>query len=579
MKEIISIIGQVLTLVGALGLFLYGMKLMSEALQKVAGAKMRQILSAMTNSRIKGVLTGILVTTTIQSSSATTVMIVSFVNAGLLSLIASVGVIMGANIGTTITAWIIALLGFKVSLSFLSLPLIGLSFPLFFSNNSKRKSWGEFVIGFAILFIGLQFLKESVPDINGNPEALDFLASFTKLGFLSVLIFVAVGTVLTIIIQSSSATMALTLVMCYNGLIPFELAAAMVLGENIGTTITANVAAVVANVSAKRTARAHLIFNVFGVLWMISFFHYFLRGIDLFLQSKHGVSILATNISAADFESVKGIYPIGLAVFHTSFNIINTILLIGFAPLIAKLATKMVPDNGDDDEEFRLKYINTGLFSTSELATTQAQNEIMNFGARIQKMYSLLESLMTEKKHKKYYKLLKKIEKYEQITDDLEYEIAQFLTKVSEGEISSTSSLKIRAMLKIIDDMESVGDSIYQLSRVYDNLESSKFKLHKDQIAAIRDLSTLVKNAFNEMNDNLEKDFNDVDVNVANDLEKKINQKRNELRQQHVEDLKEKKYGHKVGSYYSDIFSINEKIGDYIINVSEAIDEYQESKA
>lgn len=578
MKEIISIIGQVLTLIGALGLFLYGMKLMSEALQKVAGAKMRQILSAMTNSRIKGVLTGILVTTTIQSSSATTVMIVSFVNAGLLTLIASVGVIMGANIGTTITAWIIALLGFKVSLSFLSLPLIGLSFPLFFSNNSKRKSWGEFIIGFAILFIGLQFLKESVPDINGNPEALNFLASFTKLGFFSVLIFVAVGTVLTIIIQSSSATMALTLVMCYNGLIPFELAAAMVLGENIGTTITANVAAMVANVSAKRTARAHLIFNVFGVIWMISFFNYFLRGIDMFLQSKHGVSILATNLSVSEFDSIKGVYPIGLAIFHTSFNVINTLLLIGFAPLIARLATKMVPDNGDDDEEFRLKYINTGLFSTSELATTQAQNEIMNFGARIEKMYSLVENLMTEKKHKKYYKLLKKIEKYEQITDNLEYEIAQFLTKVSEGEISGTSSLKIRAMLKIIDDMESVGDSIYQLSRVLDNLENSKLKLHKDQLAAIFDMNIIVEKAFSEMNDNLEKDFNDVDVSNANDLEKRINLKRNELRQQHVEDLKEKKYSHKSGSYYSDIFSINEKIGDYIINVTEAIGEYQESK-
>ena len=271
MAEILSTIGKFLTLVGALGLFLYGMKLMSEALQKVAGSKMRQILAAMTNSRIKGVFTGILVTTTIQSSSATTVMIVSFVNAGLLSLIASVGVIMGANIGTTITAWIIALLGFKVSLSFLSLPLIGISFPLFFSKNSIRKSWGEFIIGFAILFIGLQFLKESVPDINGNPEALNFLSSFTDLGFLSILIFIGVGTLLTIIIQSSSATMALTLVMCYNGLIPFELAAAMVLGENIGTTITANIAAVVANVSAKRTARAHLIFNIFGVVWMVAF--------------------------------------------------------------------------------------------------------------------------------------------------------------------------------------------------------------------------------------------------------------------------------------------------------------------
>ncbi|WP_286019155.1 Na/Pi cotransporter family protein, partial [Candidatus Venteria ishoeyi] len=256
--EVLAFIGKALTLIGALGLFLYGMKLMSESLQKVAGSKMRQILAAMTNNRFKGVLTGLLVTTTIQSSSATTVMVVSFVNAGLLSLIGAVGVIMGANIGTTVTAWVISLLGFKISLSILSLPIIGLSFPLFFSKNSFRKSWGEFLIGFAILFIGLQFLKESVPDIKSNPEALHFLSSFTNLGYWSVIIFVAIGTVLTIIIQSSSATMALTLVMCYNGILPFELAAAMVLGENIGTTITANIASLVANVSAKRAARAHL---------------------------------------------------------------------------------------------------------------------------------------------------------------------------------------------------------------------------------------------------------------------------------------------------------------------------------
>lgn len=578
MSEILSFTGKLLTLIGALGLFLYGMKLMSEALQKVAGNKMRQILAAMTNSRIKGVLTGILVTTTIQSSSATTVMIVSFVNAGLLSLIASVGVIMGANIGTTITAWIIALLGFKVSLSFLSLPLIGLSFPLFFSKNSVRKSWGEFIIGFAILFIGLQFLKESVPDINGNPEALNFLSSFTDLGFWSILIFIGVGTLLTIIIQSSSATMALTLVMCYNGLIPFELAAAMVLGENIGTTITANIAAFVANVSAKRTARAHLIFNIFGVIWMVIFFNYFLQGIDLFMKQRHGVSLLSTNLSQADFESVKGLYPIGLAVFHTSFNVLNTLILIGFAPLIAKVATRMVPEKGEDDEEFRLKYINTGMFSTSELATMQAKKEILNFGIRIQKMYSFINSMLTEDKTKKYYKLLSKIEKYEQITDNLEQEIAEFLTKISEGEMSHESSLKIRAMLKIIDDMESVGDSIYQLSLVIDNLKKAKLKFTDNQLASLYSLSEIIDSSFVEMNSNLENDFANMDIKKAEAIEISINTKRNELRQQHVEDLKEKKYKHKVGSIYSDMFSINEKIGDYVINVSEAIYEYQESK-
>jgi len=338
--EIVTTIGKILTLIGSLGLFLYGMKIMSEALQKVAGGKMRQILAVMTNNRFKGALTGFLVTTTIQSSSATTVMIVSFVNAGLLSLIAAVGVIMGANIGTTVTAWIISLLGFKISLSFLSLPLIGISFPFFFSKNSLKKSWGELIIGFAILFIGLQFLKESVPDINNNPGILNFLSSFTDLGYISILIFVIIGTILTVIIQSSSATMALTLVMTYNGLIPFELAAAMILGENIGTTITANIAAFVANISAKRAARAHFIFNTFGVIWMLIVFHPFLRVIDHFMQHYHSISILSTDLSKVDYETIKQEYPIALSIFHTSFNILNTLMLIGFASLIAKIATK-----------------------------------------------------------------------------------------------------------------------------------------------------------------------------------------------------------------------------------------------
>lgn len=575
MSEILTIIGNILTLVGALGLFLFGMKLMSEALQKVAGNKMRTILAAMTSSRIKGVFTGLLVTTTIQSSSATTVMIVSFVNAGLISLIASIGVIMGANIGTTVTAWIIAILGFKVSLSFISLPIIGLSFPLFFSNNSNRKSWGEFMIGFAILFIGLQFLKESVPGLSGNHEALNFLSSFTNLGFLSILIFILVGTLLTVIIQSSSATMALTLVMCYNGLIPFELAAAMVLGENIGTTITANLAALVANVSAKRTARAHLIFNMFGVVWMVSVFHYFLLGIDYFLEQRHGVSVLKTNLSQQDFESVHDLYPIGLAVFHTSFNILNTLLLIGFAPLIAKIATKMVPDTGEEEEEFRLKFINSGLFSTSELAIIQARKEISSFGMRIEKMFTFIQILFDEEKTKKYHKLMSRIEKYEEITDTIELEIAVYLTKVSEGEISHESSKKIRAMLKIIDDMESVADAIYQLSKVIDNSRQNKSKFTQHQNNSIMEMFELIKHAFTEMNINLDNSFSDMNIEGAQNIEKQINEKRNQLRQQHIEDLKEKKYKHKTGTFYSDIFSINERIGDYIINVSEAIEEFQ----
>lgn len=575
--EVTSIIGKILTLAGSLGLFLYGMKLMSEALQKVAGSRMRHILAAMTNSRIKGVFTGMLITSTIQSSSATTVMIVSFVNAGLLSLVAAVGVIMGANIGTTVTAWLIALLGFKISLSFVSLPLIGLSLPLFFSKNSLRKSWAEFIIGFAILFIGLQFLKETVPDIHNNPDSLHFLASFTDLGFLSVLIFVVIGTILTIIIQSSSATMALTLVMCYNGLIPFELAAAMVLGENIGTTITANLAAIVANVFAKRAARAHLIFNIFGVIWMLAVFHYFLLGINYFLQKKHGISILNTHLSSLEYESIKNVYPIALAIFHTSFNVINTLILIGFAPFIAKVATLMVPQKSEDDEEFSLKYIKSGLFSTSELSILQARKEISDFGTRVETMFCLLQTLQTEIKPKKFYKLIKKIEKYEQVTDELELEIAQYLTNIAEGEISYESSKKIRAMLKMIDELESIADVIYSMSRIFDKVKEKKVKFLQHQTDSIKEMFDLLLQAFGEMNLNLGKGFSEVNTDKAFQLEAKINDKRDQLRQQHVEDLKEKRYKHKTGTFYSDLFSLSERIGDYIVNVNETIKEYQDT--
>jgi|AntAceMinimDraft_17_1070374.scaffolds.fasta_scaffold01237_1 phosphate:Na+ symporter len=576
--EIVTTIGKILTLIGSLGLFLYGMKIMSEALQKVAGGKMRQILAVMTNNRFKGALTGFLVTTTIQSSSATTVMIVSFVNAGLLSLIAAVGVIMGANIGTTVTAWIISLLGFKISLSFLSLPLIGISFPFFFSKNSLKKSWGELIIGFAILFIGLQFLKESVPDINNNPGILNFLSSFTDLGYISILIFVIIGTILTVIIQSSSATMALTLVMTYNGLIPFELAAAMILGENIGTTITANIAAFVANISAKRAARAHFIFNTFGVIWMLIVFHPFLRVIDHFMQHYHSISILSTDLSKVDYETIKQEYPIALSIFHTSFNILNTLMLIGFASLIAKIATKMVPGDDEDDEEFRLQYIDSGLFSTSELSIMQAKNEISNFGSRIEKMFLFIPSLLHEKRLKKYDKFLAKIEKYEQITDNIEIEIATYLTRISEDELTYDSSKKIRAMLKIIDDMESVGDVVYQLSIIIDNGNQRKLIFTDEQNNSLNELFEMIREAFVEMNKNLVSSYQEVNPATAFLFEKKINKKRNMMRHQHVDDLKEKKYKHKIGTYYSDVFSLTEKVGDYIINVTEAIVEYQDIK-
>ena len=572
--EVIKVFVGILTLIGALGLFLFGMKLMSESLQKVAGNKMRVILAAMTNNRIKGIFTGFLVTCTIQSSSATTVMIVSFVNAGLLSLIGAIGVIMGANIGTTITAWIISILGFKVSMYVLALPIIGLGFPLYFSRNSTWRAWGEFFIGFAILFIGLNFLKESVPDLQNNNGVLEFISKFSDLGFLSILIFVLIGSIITVLIQSSSATMALTLVMCYNGLIPFEMGAAMVLGENIGTTITANIAASVANISAKRTARAHFLFNMFGVIWILLIFNLFLRGIDSIVEHNHSYSLLKTTSSMSDFENVRNLLPIGLALFHSAFNIINTLLLVGFAPLIAKIATKMVPSKDEEDEEFRLKYINTGLLSTSELSLIQAHEEISFFGKRLSKMLLVTCDLLAEHKSKKIDYLLNKIEKYEQITDNIEIEIAEYLTKVSEGDISRDNSKRIRAMLKIIDDMESIGDVCYQMSKVINNKNKKKIKVTDEQSAHLNKILEMVKTSMDIMNHNLEVDFNKVNPDSAHKTENEINEYRNKLRQQNVEDLKEKKYKYKSGAFYSDIFSLSEKMGDYIINISEAIEEY-----
>lgn len=356
----------ILTLLGSLGLFLYGMKVMSDALMEVAGDKMRNILASMTSNRVKGVLTGFTITSIIQSSSATTLMVVSFVNAALLTLAESVSVIMGANIGTTVTAWLITILGFKVSMSAIALPLVALGFGLTFSKKIKTRHWGEFIVGFAVLFIGLQFLKESVPDIKQNPEILEWLKAYTDMGFWSVLLFLLIGTILTVVIQSSSATMALTLVMCYEGWIPFDMAAAMVLGENIGTTITANLAALVANYNAKRTAIAHLIFNVLGVIWVLILFFPFLNGINLFVTQ---------NGEPSPYHTPEAI-PVALSAFHTSFNIINTSLLIWFVPAIVKIVMKIIPFK--EEEKFAIdqpKYLNINALNYPQTAIQALVNE------------------------------------------------------------------------------------------------------------------------------------------------------------------------------------------------------------
>ncbi|MFH2140953.1 MAG: Na/Pi cotransporter family protein [Bacteroidota bacterium] len=562
---------EILTLIGSLGLFLYGMKMMSDSLQKAAGDRMRNILSRMTSNRFKGVLTGFMVTSVIQSSSATTVMVVSFVNAGLLTLIGSIGVIMGANIGTTVTAWVISLLGFKISICAFSLPIIALSFPFIFSKNPNRKSWGEFIIGFAILFIGLEFLKNSVPDIKNNPEILAFVSNYTDMGFGSVLIFLLIGSILTISIQSSSATMALTLVMCSNGWISFEHASAMVLGENIGTTITANLAALIANVSAKRTAFAHFLFNIFGVIWMLFVFKYFLSAIDkYFIVGNGGISMFSDSASLSEVDStnIKENMPVALSIFHTAFNLCNTILLIGFTPFIAKLVTKIVKSK--TKEKYRLRHMNAGILSTSELSVIQAQQEIVIYAKRSKKMLGYVKQLFNETEEEKLEYLFNQIEKYENIGDNMEIEIASYLAKLSQGELSLHASSRIRAMHKIIDNIESIFDASHNIERTLKRKKLEKIWFSQDLRDNTNKMISLVDKALDVMIANLELDYEKVDIEEASLLEDRINEFRDQLKKGNEDGLKNKDYKYNASVIYSDIFSYCETMGDHIINVSEA---------
>ncbi|MCL3780380.1 Na/Pi cotransporter family protein [Prolixibacteraceae bacterium JC049] len=548
-----------LTLVGSLGMFLYGMKLMSESLQKVAGSRMREILSSMTSNRFKGVLTGILITALVQSSSATTVMVVSFVNAGLLSLIQSIGVIMGANIGTTITAWLISFLGFKVSMGALALPLVGLSLPILFSKNRKRKNWGELLMGFALLFIGLDFLKGAVPDISGNHEVLSFLSDYSSMGYGSYFIFLVMGTLLTVVIQSSSATMALTLVMCNSGWIGFDVAAAMVLGENIGTTITANIAASVANSSAKRAARAHFIFNLFGVAWVLLILPFFLKGIVWFNGYLGGES---------PYASVAAI-PIALSLFHTIFNILNTSFLIWFAPFIARTVEKMVKVTENDDD-FTLKHIKIGMLSTPEASIYQAKQESVLFAERVIKMIKHVTRLLSEQNDKKADKLVDKIRKNEDCCDMMEIEIANYLTKVSETRLSETNSKRVRSMFKTIDDIESIADSCMNIASNLVRKRDQRLKFPEEVESNLKVMLGLVAESVNIMMVNLKLD-KVVSVDAAKEKEEEINNYRDILKGEHLSNIEKGLYGYAEGIIYTDIVSECERLGDFAINVSEAL--------
>ena len=555
---------ELLTLIGALGFFIYGMKVMSDGIQKVAGSKMRSILSKMTSNRFLGITTGFILTALLQSSSATTVMIVSFVNAGLLSLVESIGVIMGANIGTTITAWLISLLGFKVKISAIALPIIAIGFPMMFSSKSNIKAWAEVLIGFALLFMGLDALKESVPNLKENAEFLSFLSSYADMGTISLLIFIGVGTILTLVVQSSSAAMALTLVMCYEGYIPFELAAAMVLGENIGTTITANLAALVGNVHAKRAARAHFIFNIFGVIWMILSLQFFTKIIDNYMISNMDLSPLSVV-----GESVA--IPIGLSIFHTSFNIINVLLLVWFVPLISRIVIRMQPSKGETDEEFHLEHIGGGLMQTAELSVLEAQKEVIKFGKITSRLHNMIPELIQETDNKKFDKLMGRIKKYEDITDKMEVEIADYLAKAAQGEMSDSASLKVRSMISIINDMERIGDICYQMSISIESKRREKEDFTVESSKSIENMLSEVQKALDIMNNNLSSEYSQVTLTEANNAEININNMRNKLRKSYLQKIEKGEMKIQTGMIYHNLIHSLEKVGDHIFNITEAI--------
>lgn len=530
---------------------------------------MRSILSAMTSNRFFGVLTGFFVTTVVQSSSATTVMVVGFVNAGLITLKESIGVIMGANIGTTVTGWIITIFGFKMSISDYSLPMIAIGLPLIFSKVASRRSWGEFLVGFALLFLGLDFLKGSVPNINENPEILSFVQSFMGLGFGSTLIFLAIGTLLTVVIQSSSATMALTFVMVNQGWISFEMAAAMVLGENIGTTITANIAASVGNLSAKRAARVHLLFNVLGIIWMLLVFRQFTGAIDHFVTNHQGVS---------PSESPAAI-PTALAIFHTAFNVLNVLLFVWFTPLLEKIVVRMIPQRDkDSEEEFRLKFITTGMLSTPELSLLQAKKEVQFFAKHTIKMFGFFRKLIDEKSDKKFNKLFTKIQKYEGICDNVEVEITNYLSQVSQYKMSETGQRRMRSMLKLVGDLESVGDCNFNLARTVNRMREKKITFNQEAMDKLELMFNLVEEALEEMRSNLNMDETAVNLNKAIQLEKRVNNYRSQLKAEHLDNLAKEVYSYEAGILFNDLFSECEKLADYVINVSEALEEVASRK-
>lgn len=589
-----------LGLLGAVGLFLYGMKVMSEGLQKAAGDRLRNILSAMTRNRFTGTLTGFLITALIQSSSASTVMVVSFVNAGLMSLAQSMAVIMGANVGTTFTAWVIALFGFKVNISAFVLPLIGLAIPLLFTKKSRNKSIGEFLIGFAFLFMGLDMISRYVPDLQSNPEMFAFLQRYTSMGYLSVLIFLAVGVIVTMVIQSSAATFAITLIMCSKGWITFDLACALVLGSNIGTTITPLLASMSGNVAAKRTAMGHLLFNFLGTIWVLCLYYPFCH-LNVWLTEALGQgdpTALAGYVNhieatqpdiydhlfdnslpnghdvAVKVAALQQSVSIGLSIFHTVFNLINLSVMIWFTNLYVKIVERLVPAKHKEDEEFQLKFISGGLLNAAELNIAQAEKEIAVYAERVQRMIGMAQKLVHVKEEsEEFANQLSRLEKYEDISDRMEIEIAHYLNRCSEGRLSNEGKLQIAAMLRIVSEIESIADCCLGAGKILVRKQQSHVSFNDEIYANIDAMFGYVESAMTNMVGLLGdiEHAREQDIIISYNKEREINNFRNQLRTVNIENINSRHYEYQAGIYYMDLISDLEKTGDYIINVVDAV--------
>ena len=573
----------VFSVLGGLAMFLYGMALMSEGLQKSAGDRLRAFMAKMTSNAFKRVLTGTVVTCLVQSSSATTIMVVSFVNAGLLTLGNAIGVIMGANIGTTLTAWITSL-GFSVNIALFAVPMMGVGFVLHSSKKATMKNIGQFLMGFAVMYVGLTFMKDCSNAILGEYQTgmMNFFGSINGFGFWSILLFLVAGAVLTIVLQASSATMAITMLLAASGLIDFKLAVAMVLGENIGTTITANIAAAVANTSAKRAARAHTIFNIVGVIWVLCIFGPIVKLICMIMTELGFQDPMAASaqlaaiaksgetVDAAVMSNLKDSLLYGIAMLHTLFNVTNTLVLIWFTPLIEKAVVWLVKEPKGESEKYRLKYISGGPLHTAELSLQEAKLELIHFAEICRNGFSYVREAINEQDKEKFDDLNDKLIKYEEITDRIEYEIATYLNEVSKNEISYESTERIKAMYKIIGEMESLGDSGESIGRILKRKEAHGKVFDKTILDRLNKMCDLIIKAYDVMIENL-KNENLRDISNAQNCEYNINECRNHLREEHIVNIESDSYNYLTGVYYMDVLAELEKIGDFLINISQAV--------